>query len=83
MLEVEVKYRTADHARLEQQLRRWSARLAEDREDADAYFNAPHRDFAKTDDRRWRSHLVLRGNGVKLNHYRLETSAWQTLTAGR
>src|SRR5438067_2382661 len=50
MLEVEVKYRTADHARLEQQLRRWSARLAEDREDADAYFNAPHRDFAKTDE---------------------------------
>src|SRR5262245_65241130 len=50
MLEVEVKYRAAEHARLEEQLRRWSARLAEDREDADAYFNAPHRDFAKTDE---------------------------------
>ena len=33
-----------------EQLRRWSAHLAEDREDADAYFNAPHRDFAKTDE---------------------------------
>ena len=39
------------------------------------------RDFPKTDDRRWRSHLVLRPNGVKLNHYRLETSAWPTPTA--
>jgi adenylate cyclase class 2 len=50
MLEVEVKYRAADHARIEEQLRRWSARLAEGREDADTYVNAPHRDFAKTDE---------------------------------
>src|SRR5262245_8174978 len=50
MLEVEVKYRAADHAGLEEQLRRWSTGLAEEREDADAYFNAPHRDFAKTDE---------------------------------
>jgi L-aspartate oxidase len=41
------------------------------------------RDFPKTDDRRWRSHLVLRGNGVKLNHYRLEANEWQTPIAGR
>ncbi|HXX92747.1 MAG TPA: L-aspartate oxidase [Planctomycetota bacterium] len=41
------------------------------------------RDFPKTDDRRWRSHLVLRGNGVKFNHYRLEASEWPKPTAGR
>jgi L-aspartate oxidase len=41
------------------------------------------RDFPKTDDRRWRSHLVLKANGVKLNHYRLETTAWPTPTAAR
>jgi adenylate cyclase class 2 len=50
MLEVEVKYRAADLKRLEANLHRFSARLTEEREDADAYFNAPHRDFAKTDE---------------------------------
>ncbi len=41
------------------------------------------KDYPKTDDRRWRSHLVLRGNGVRSSHYRLETSAWPTPIAGR
>jgi L-aspartate oxidase len=34
------------------------------------------RDFPRTDDRRWRSRLVLRRNGVKSRQYRLETSTW-------
>jgi L-aspartate oxidase len=32
------------------------------------------RDFPRTDDRRWRTHLVLRQNGVKLQHYRWENA---------
>jgi L-aspartate oxidase len=31
------------------------------------------RDYPKTDDRRWRSHFVVKANGVKSNHYRLES----------
>ena len=50
MLEIEVKYRAGDHAAVEAKLRHNSARLTEEREDADAYFNAPHRDFAQTDE---------------------------------
>jgi adenylate cyclase class 2 len=50
MLEVEVKYRAVDHAALEYQLLRWSAHLVDNVEESDAYFNAPHRDFAKTDE---------------------------------
>src|SRR5882672_7598822 len=50
MLEIEVKYRVADFQPIEDRLRSWKAALAEDRHDADAYYNAPHRDFAKTDE---------------------------------
>jgi adenylate cyclase, class 2 len=50
MLEIEVKYRVDDLADLERKLRALGAAPLEDRNDADAYFNAPHRDFAQTDE---------------------------------
>jgi len=50
MLEVEMKFRSPDRETLEKRLRAWGAELADEREDVDAYFNAPHRDFAQTDE---------------------------------
>lgn len=50
MLEVEVKYRASDWGRVQAVLSDWGATLAESREDADHYFNAPDRDFAATDE---------------------------------
>jgi adenylate cyclase class 2 len=50
MLEVEVKYAVPDFGAVEERLRGFSAEPAEDRHDADAYFNAPHRDFAESDE---------------------------------
>ena len=40
-------------------------------------------DYPKTDDRRWRSHLVLVRDGVKSHQYRMESRTWPTLSAGR
>ena len=50
MLEVEAKYRLMDWSALVAMLVTWGAELAETREDTDHYFNAPDRDFAKTDE---------------------------------
>ena len=50
MLEVEVKYQVDSFDSVLEQLRRWDAELVEERSDADTYFNAPHRDFAQTDE---------------------------------
>jgi adenylate cyclase class 2 len=50
MLEVEAKYRAADWDAVRARLAEWGAVLAETRKDADHYFNAPDRDFAKTDE---------------------------------
>ena len=50
MLEIEVKYHVDDFARLESKLRQWKAEQRDERDDADEYFRAPHRDFAKTDE---------------------------------
>jgi adenylate cyclase class 2 len=50
MLEVEVKYAVADFAPLESTLTRWGAIWSPPRRDADHYFNAPDRDFARTDE---------------------------------
>jgi len=50
MLEVEAKYPVEDFTNVERLLRGWSATFDEAREDADQYFNAPDRDFAKTDE---------------------------------
>ncbi len=50
MLEVEVKYRAADWDRVRAALGGWGAVADPPREDTDHYFNAPDRDFAKTDE---------------------------------
>jgi adenylate cyclase, class 2 len=50
MLEVEMKFSDVDFARLERELRDRGAREDPARDDCDQYFNAPDRDFAKTDE---------------------------------
>src|SRR5262245_27613752 len=50
MLEVEVKYSVDDFGALEAALAGWGAALSPPRRDADHYFNAPDRDFARTDE---------------------------------
>jgi len=48
MLEVEVKYRVADMAPLKKKLSSWTGPTV--RREVDQYFNAPDRDFARTDE---------------------------------
>src|SRR5260370_41861882 len=50
MLEIEMKFPMADFAALERTLSSWGAVRAESQTDADHYFNAPDRDFARTDE---------------------------------
>jgi adenylate cyclase class 2 len=50
MLEVEMKFAVADFAPLEAALAAKGAAIESPRHDADHYFNAPDRDFAKTDE---------------------------------
>jgi adenylate cyclase class 2 len=50
MLEVEMKFPLADFAQLERQLAECGAHASNTREDIDQYFNAPDRDFARTDE---------------------------------
>ncbi len=50
MLEIEQKYARADFDLLQQRLTEWSAAVGEAHEEADHYFNAPDRDFARTDE---------------------------------
>lgn len=50
MLEIEAKYRVDDWQRIEARLAEVGARLLEEREERDLYFNAPHRDFARSDE---------------------------------
>src|SRR5947209_6151348 len=50
MLEIEMKFPVADLAALEARLAQAGAGAAADRRDADHYFNAPDRDFARTDE---------------------------------
>lgn len=50
MLEIEVKYPVPDFAPIEERLRAWGATPHPPRDDADHYYNAPHRDFAATDE---------------------------------
>jgi adenylate cyclase, class 2 len=50
MLEIEQKYAHADFAVLERRLAEWGAAPGGVEEEADHYFNAPDRDFAKTDE---------------------------------
>lgn len=50
MLEVEMKFPVPDFAAVEAVLGRWNAEAGPPREEADHYFNAPDRDFARTDE---------------------------------
>jgi adenylate cyclase class 2 len=50
MLEVEMKFPGADFPLLEKRLVEWGARADPSLEEADHYFNAPDRDFARTDE---------------------------------
>jgi adenylate cyclase class 2 len=50
MLEVEMKFPISDFAALERRLAEWGAGPAEALDEADHYFNAPDRDFARTDE---------------------------------
>jgi adenylate cyclase class 2 len=50
MLEIEQKFAHADFAAIERRLAEWGARPGEEQTEADHYFNAPDRDFARTDE---------------------------------
>ncbi|HLN30840.1 MAG TPA: class IV adenylate cyclase [Gemmataceae bacterium] len=50
MLEVEIKFRVADFADLETRLIERGAHFSRSSEEIDQYFNAPDRDFARTDE---------------------------------
>lgn len=50
MLEIEMKFPVSDFAPLEARLREWGLRPDPERQEADRYFNAPDRDFARTDE---------------------------------
>jgi adenylate cyclase class 2 len=50
VLEVEAKYRTAGWELIQAKLSEWGATAELPREDSDRYFNAPDRDFARTDE---------------------------------
>ena len=50
MLEIEQKFAHADFAVIERRLAEWGATAGKEHVEADHYFNAPDRDFAKTDE---------------------------------
>src|SRR5580692_4456336 len=50
MLEIEQKFAHADFAQLERLLAEWGAAPGDAHDEADHYFNAPDRDFARTDE---------------------------------
>jgi len=50
MLEVEIKYAQADSGAVKSSLMRWRARPEPLRREIDRYFNAPDRDFRRTDE---------------------------------
>jgi len=50
MLEIEQKFARADFAAIQRRLADWGATAAAEHVEADHYFNAPDRDFARTDE---------------------------------
>lgn len=50
MLEIEMKFAVADFGPVQKMLETWQARPATPIDEADHYFNAPDRDFARTDE---------------------------------
>lgn len=71
MLEVEMKFPVADLAAVENRLRQRGARPGPIVEEADSYYNAPDRDFARTDEafriRRASDKTVVTYKGPKLD----------------
>ena len=50
MLEIEVKYKAPDLEEVQRQVEAWGATIDPMRDDVDQYFNAPDRNFEKTDE---------------------------------
>src|SRR5437773_12142598 len=50
MLEIELKFPVAEFSAIQQRLGQWGARAEAALDEADHYFNAPDRDFARTDE---------------------------------
>jgi adenylate cyclase class 2 len=50
MLEIEMKFPVADFQAIEERLHAWGAKPESPLQEADHYFNAPDRDFARTDE---------------------------------
>lgn len=50
MLEIEQKFANADFDAIEKRMAQWQAQYGEEHTEADHYFNAPDRDFARTDE---------------------------------
>jgi adenylate cyclase class 2 len=50
MLEIEMKFPVTDFQEIETKLRKWGVHPEAPLQEADHYFNAPDRDFAKTDE---------------------------------
>src|SRR4051812_34650126 len=50
MVEVEIKFPAPTNGQFEQQLQKHGAVFASERRESDQYFNAPDRDFGKTDE---------------------------------
>jgi len=71
MLEIENKYRATDWDQLQAQLRQLGATADAPRQESDSYYNAPDRDFARTDEvlriRRIGSKQYLTYKGPKLD----------------
>jgi adenylate cyclase, class 2 len=71
LLEIELKFRCADWAAVQQRLAVYQPTYSAPSRDVDHYFNAPDRDFAVTDEvvrlRRASSHHVLTYKGPKQN----------------
>ncbi len=76
MLEIELKVRVPDLAPIREALRSGNARFLGKAEERDAYYNAPHRNFRKTDEaRRGRlseGRAVLTYKGPKIKSLRLK-----------
>jgi adenylate cyclase class 2 len=72
MLEIEIKYRVDDFAPLAAKLRQGKAEQREERDDADEYFRAPYRDFAKTDEA-FRLRRVGSGNFITYKGPRIDS----------
>src|SRR5947199_9193897 len=50
MLEIEIKFPVSDFDSIEERMREWGVHAATPLDEADHYFNAPDRDFARTDE---------------------------------